>query len=87
MNEKKINLEDIFTKLEPNLKMRELDILYDYKNIIHKVMLEFGKQLLALTAQNAEIDSIETSNDSSGFIHEVNKQSIIDTIKLVEDYD
>lgn len=54
-----------------------------YVSQVKKAMIEFGRQLLELAAENADIDSIATSDDSSGFIHEINKQSILDTIKQV----
>ena len=62
-------------------------------NRIEEAMLEFGKQLLELAAENADveeiyrgksyrIDSAFYDNDDSKVI--VHKQSILDTIKQVE---
>lgn len=42
------------------------------------------KQVLELAAEKAEINSTETSDDSSGFIFEVDKQSILNTINQVK---
>ena len=47
-------------------------------------MREVCIKILQLAAENAEINSIETSDDSSGFVHEVNKQSILNTINQVK---
>lgn len=80
--DKKIDLEALVAK--------HCYICRDDANDVHCKMADvidmlqnFGEQLLELAAENAEINSIGTSDDSSGFIHEVNKQSILDTIKQV----
>lgn len=49
-----------------------------------KAMKEACKYTLELAAENSEINSTETSDDSSGFIFEVDKQSILDTINQVK---
>jgi hypothetical protein len=52
-------------------------------NYIKKAMIEFGKQLLELAAENAEVDVEMCMGQRTGCV-EVNKESIIDTIKQVE---
>lgn len=82
MQEIKINLEEILKS--SYLKHKEVwgltPIDNKYKNVAKDAMLEFGKQLLELAAQNAEV--IRLNEFSTHF--EINEQSIIDTIKLVE---
>lgn len=81
---KKVNLEEISNKfgifqgfsIHSNPDLIETNF--------KKAMKEACRQVLELAADRAEVDSIETSNDSSGFIHEVNKKSITDTINQVE---
>lgn len=100
---KKINLEeirsDIFTNPKYPLKESDFDKLYEYNYIIKDAMLEFGKQILELAAENANlIEHWENSDtkyiensfcnfDEDGNLQNViyaNKQSILDTIKQVE---
>ena len=79
---RKISLEEIFNK---HLASRtKLEVDYDDYEFIKRAMYEACKQVLELAAENAEVNSTETSDDSSGFISEVNKQSILDTINQVE---
>ena len=51
-----------------------------YRNDIKKAMLVFGKQLLELAAENAELDRADEFSTDCW----VNKQSIINTIKQVK---
>ena len=100
MSERKINLEEIWSKYEkfskaPNLP-GAIDLGY-FKPTINAMMLEFGKQLLGLAAENANMNEdfgggeiyniteykVYNDNDKSRLIS-VNKQSILDTIKQVE---
>lgn len=74
MSKRKINLQNI---LADKLGDENLSI----NDAIIEAMKEFGKQLLDLAAENAEIIEIPTM---SYFIKVVNKQSILDTIKQVE---
>ena len=79
MSERKINLEE-------TLQDYYLITLDNSKEIhasiedVKSVMIEFGKQLLELAAENAE-----AHGSSCGFgSYWVDKQSILDTIKQVE---
>ena len=79
MSKRKINLEEI-------LQDYYLITLDNSKEIhasiedVKSVMIEFGKQLLELAAENAE-----AHGSSCGFgSYWVDKQSILDTIKQVE---
>ena len=100
MSERKINLEEICSKYEkfskaPNLP-GAIDLGY-FKPTINAMMLEFGKQLLELASENANMNEdfgggeiyniteykVYNDNDKSRLIS-VNKQSILDTIKQVE---
>ena len=84
--DKKINLDEII-KYQMRLQ-NATDIIYmdngqqgnlkDANFIVKKSMLEFGKQLLELAAENATYDW----NDHEDII--IDKQSILDTIKQVE---
>lgn len=82
MPENKINLEEIIENHRNNTDHWADQDFDEY--CIEQICLEFGKQLLELASENAEVNSISTSDDSSGFIHEVDKQSILDTINQVE---
>lgn len=97
MSEIKINLEEIWSKYEefskaPNLP-GAIDLKY-FKPTVNTMMIEFGKQLLGLAAENAECrlkNKIECTNLQleNGFVIGsnaiiINKQSILDTIKQVE---
>ena len=75
MSERKINLEDVLTKA---FNGKYWDIPFEP---CKKAMLEFGKQLLELAAENAE--TIKDDNPNMEF-YTVNKQSILDTINQVE---
>ena len=83
MSERKINLEEIWSKYKkfskaPNLP-GAIDLGY-FKPAVNAMMLEFGKQVLELAAENAE-----AHGSSCGFgSYWVDKQSILDTIKQVE---
>ena len=86
MSERKINLEEIIERCWDNRKNAV------YSNPYKNCMLEFGKQLLELAAENAaveelyggkscRIDNAFYENDDTKII--VNKQSILNTIKQV----
>ena len=72
MSERKIDLENILIKMFENGQP-----FYNQKDI-KNAMLQFGKQLLELAAENATYDW----NDHEDII--IDKQSILDTIKQVE---
>ncbi len=74
MSERKINLEEIIFNHCENEFMDGLVTFH--KDQLIKSYLEFGKQLLELASQNAEVEIMNGM--------EVNKQSILDTIKQVE---
>lgn len=95
MSERKINLEEILSKefegisLLSTTNAREVTL-----NAIKNAMLEFGKQLLELASENAYIE-VDSKNEGDTYITiiagescetyiELNKQSILDTIKQVE---
>jgi hypothetical protein len=82
---KKINLEKLFDKHFIN----DCDEVNDARVEIILFAKEFGKQLLELAAENASVDydEIEQCEYSWVALHdypEVNRQSIIDTIKQIE---
>jgi len=83
--ENEISLEeissDVFTSLERNLKERDFDILYEYKDVIHAAMLKAVNKALELAYENAEAELVDSSDDSRGFIV-INKESITNVIKL-----
>ena len=68
MSERKINLEEILINFR----------IAGNTNTLKLAMLEFGKQLLELSAENAK------TTWNSNFHTIVDKQSILDTIKQVE---
>lgn len=76
MEKKEINLEEIYQRLRPKHS--------SHKELAISLAKEACKQALELASENAEIDVIETTDDSSGFIHEVNKQSILNTINQIK---
>lgn len=75
MPERKINLENILIKMFENGQP-----FYNQKDI-KNAMLQFGKQLLELAAENAYC-TITLHKDLS-MTAEQNKQSILDTINQV----
>ena len=101
MSERKINLEEI--NLEEILQDCWITTLDNSKEVhaptedVKLAMIEFGKQLLELAAENADMNEdfgggeiyniteykVYNDNDRSRSIS-VNKQSILDTIKQVE---
>lgn len=83
---KEINLEEILLSTVPkDCYWEEMGNLTNCpKEYALDAMKAACKQVLELAAGNAEINSIETSDDSSGFIHEVNKQSILNIINQVK---
>lgn len=80
---KEINLEDYVNKCKLLTSSGQWLGLYSEENI-KKSMMEFGKDLLELAAEKAKINSTEISDGSSGFIFEVDKQSILNTINQVK---
>lgn len=87
MSERKINLEEIFKSKISEANLEGLNDIVNfiafntsekYIKIVQDAMLDFGKQLLELAAENAEYDW----NDHEDII--INKQSILDTIKQIE---
>ena len=95
MNEKKINLEEILQKhlsYSANIiKNTSSSHGFDLWEGINNSMIDFGKQLLKLSAENATVkfsDKQEWSEFHQKYIcslsDEVDEQSILDTIKQVE---
>ena len=87
----KISLEDIFNKynsegVSPNLP--GIVNLNFFKSSIQMIMLDFGKQLLELAAENAKTGYTGTTMDNSGRLESgktyIDKQSILDTINQIE---
>lgn len=81
MSERKINLDNIFNNNFDCYTNFENEGNYNDEPAISKdkfkeLCLEFGKQLLKLASQNAEVEIMNGM--------EVNKQSILDTIKQIE---
>jgi hypothetical protein len=84
MSERKINLEDIIFKNHSNM--------HDFKRDFPKVhqlyldsMVEFGKQLLELAAENANTKTIEfISCKLHTTTMVIDKQSILNTINQVK---
>ena len=77
MSKRKINLEEIKQLIFDKHQVQYDD--YDM-SVFDDCILEFGKQLLELAAENAE-----ARGSSCGFgSYWVDKQSILDTIKQVE---
>ena len=81
MSERKINLDNIFnnhfdcyTNFEDKGNYNDEPAIS--KDKFKELCLDFGKQVLELASQNAEVEIM------NGI--EVNKQSILDTIKQVE---
>ncbi len=91
MQERKINLEQIVKtfELENTCKFYCSDTTHhgqfpfyvDTNPVIKKLLLEFGKQLLELAAENAEYET-EGYYDEYLYIW-IDKQSILDVIKQV----
>jgi len=81
MKQKKINLEEVIDNIcsVSEIQVNDYDVLS-----MRKIIIEFGKQLLELAAENAKMTLlVDEEND---IIEEVNidKQSILDTIKQIE---
>jgi len=89
---------DVFTDLNSPLKEKDFDILYEYKDVIILAMKEACRQTLELAAENADLnedfgggdiyneDEIKVL-DNCGYVNKiitVNKQSILDIIKVVD---
>ena len=81
MLDKKINLEEI---IENELYNKHLFFNKTNPVQIKNICIEFGKQLLELAAENAEM--ILLVDEENDIIEEasINKQSILDTINQVE---
>ena len=76
MSEKRINLEEILTN---SFNGKYWDVPFEP---CKKAMLEFGKQLLELAAENTYVRDWYVDDKLVG--KAVDKQSIIDTINQVE---
>ena len=87
MSERKINLEEIIKEelYNKHLYFNKINTVQ-----IKNICLEFGKQLLELAAENADVkaisEMISIPNGADFNIQKmvVNKQSILDTIKQVK---
>ena len=79
MTKESVNLEEILRK-HTSVEWKGISP----KELILKAMLDFGKQLLELAAENAEM--ILLVDEENDIIEEasINKQSILDTINQVE---
>lgn len=91
--EKKINLEEIIANAiynelegkgsdEARRAVAKSSAKSGSSGFMKEMMLEFGKQLLALAAENAEYETEEYYGEHLHIW--VNKKSILDTIKQVE---
>lgn len=78
--QKKINLEEL---LNNNIRVNPLVDIFKYQRELKKAMLEFGKQLLELAAENVQNDTQIYSNEIA-LVVKYNKKSILDTIKQIE---
>lgn len=94
MEERKINLEEIIEELDFSNNV-QYDVNHNgysvtmyTKDAIKIAMLEFGKQLLELAAEKAEIDEIDLYVNDDGLVYKsdlsINKQTIINTIDYVK---
>ena len=92
MSERKINLEEILIEVfEPspqNCQTPTQDLqlaitLNPDLNRIKEAMIEFGKRLLELAAENLEYRVWYDSNDNEHHAI-INEQSILDTINQIE---
>ena len=83
-----ISIDKILEDNLPDSMSRILDTLPDSKANIKDVMLDFGKQLLELAAENALLNNgdycIKVTCDEIMRQIVVDKPSILDTIKQVE---
>lgn len=90
MSERKINLEEIWSKYEKFSKVPNLPGAIDlgyFKPTVNAMMLEFGKQILELAAENAKLEITTSSLVGPPIILDkprINKQSILNTIKQIE---
>jgi hypothetical protein len=82
MSKRKINLEEILDKVRCIDGNPDNGQLYD-DDLAKAAMLEFGKQLLELAAENAKTKEYISQVFAPTRII-VNKQSILDTIKQIE---
>ena len=74
---------DVFTSLEHNLKERDFDILYEYKDVIHAAMLKAVSKALELASENAEMEFIPFNDNERNFNGvTINEESITNVIKL-----
>ena len=74
--ENKINLDQIYHKHFDGLYYDDLT-----DKMIKNFAIDFGKQLLELAAENAEITMLDEYLEDGV---EINKQSILDTINQIE---
>jgi hypothetical protein len=87
MSERKINLEEIYNQVVEKEFEGDEQAIRIYKATRAEIdllaMKEACRQALELAAENAEID-FELQPFSSDFASVINKQSILDTINLIE---
>ena len=79
---KKINLEKIIKSNSPAIYENQTRRDGWTKTQVKNICLEFGKQLLKLASENAYCN--HEFDGAHGCEYEVNKQSIIKTIKQIE---
>lgn len=87
MSERKINLEEIWSKYEKFSKVPNLPGAIDlgyFKPTVNAMMLEFGKQILELASENARGKILLMTETGVLNYSEVDKQSILNTIKQIE---
>lgn len=85
MSERKtINLD---TFIPENMDVRDVVYLEDLYPELKKLLLTFGREILALACENAKIGNKPYDFNECNLIHEfdiyIDKQSILDTIKQV----
>lgn len=87
---KKLNLSEILEDNLPDSMSRILDATTDSKVYIRSAMMEFGKQLLELAAENAEMYYVNRDKKISQLsnfdknIYRIDSQSITNTLNQVE---
>ena len=82
MSERKINLEEIIKSNSPAIYENQTRRDGWTKNQVKNICLEFGKQLLELAVENAELIKY-TDNFGDPAVY-LNKQSILDSINQIE---
>lgn len=87
---KKLNLSEILEDNLPDSMSRILDATTDSKVYIRSAMMEFGKQLLELAAENAEMYYVNRDKKISQLsnfdknIYRIDSKSITNTLNQVE---